>query len=103
MDMRKTELTRWGEKIIRWEGRVYSPESGKTYEGHIRLLVPNIMKVEFCEAGGSFCNDQRWTRVRASSTVPSDWRFAPPTAPTPKSVIAAGDVCSLAGAAGRLQ
>jgi uncharacterized protein (DUF2147 family) len=107
LDMRETESTRWGERTTRWEGHVYNSQNGKFYEGNIRLLSPNLMKIEGCEPGGIFCGGQQWTRVQvrapsAGTTGPKGYpppaaagqRSNAPVAATPKSVIAAGDVCS---------
>src|SRR5262245_28174849 len=101
LDMKEKESTRWGEKTTRWEGYIYNFRDGKTYEANIRLLGPNIIKFEQCELGGIFCGPQKWTRVWASNAaatvqkgnVPRATATAPKAA-TPKSLIAAGDVCS---------
>jgi uncharacterized protein (DUF2147 family) len=42
-------------------GRIYSPDSGKTYKSKLRLESDNKLKVEGCLA--VFCGGQTWTRV----------------------------------------
>jgi uncharacterized protein (DUF2147 family) len=45
----------------RWEkGRIYDPESGKTYRSLLRLNPDGSLKVSGCIA--FFCQSQRWTR-----------------------------------------
>jgi uncharacterized protein (DUF2147 family) len=45
----------------RWEkGRIYDPESGKTYRSLLRLNRDKSLKVSGCIA--FFCQSQRWTR-----------------------------------------
>jgi uncharacterized protein (DUF2147 family) len=46
----------------RWAGgRIYSPDSGKTYVSKLRLESDNRLKVEGCLV--VFCGGQTWTRV----------------------------------------
>jgi len=95
LEMRETESTRWGETTTRWEGHVYNSQNGKIYEGSIRLISPNLMRIEGCEPGGIFCGGQQWTRVQAPRAGTTRLKGYPPAAAaTPKSVIVAGDVCS---------
>lgn len=45
----------------RWEkGRIYDPESGKTYRSLLKLNPDHSLKVSGCIA--IFCQSQRWTR-----------------------------------------
>jgi uncharacterized protein (DUF2147 family) len=47
----------------RWEqGRIYDPESGKTYKSLLRLNPDGSLKVSGCIL--FFCQSQRWTRAR---------------------------------------
>jgi uncharacterized protein (DUF2147 family) len=47
----------------RWDGgRIYDPESGKTYRSILRLNADGSLKVSGCIA--FFCQSQRWTRAR---------------------------------------
>jgi hypothetical protein len=106
LGMRQKEAIRSGAKVTLWEGPIHNPKTGKAYEGHISLLTRTIMKVEACEAGGVFCDDQRWERVHepstAATTTGAGRSAAAPKSPTIKSVISADEVCSRASAAGRL-
>jgi uncharacterized protein (DUF2147 family) len=45
----------------RWEGKIYDPESGKTYRSLLRLNSDGSLKVSGCIA--FFCQSQRWTRA----------------------------------------
>lgn len=46
----------------RWEGKIYDPESGKTYRSLLRLNSDGSLKVSGCIA--FLCQSQRWTRAR---------------------------------------
>ncbi len=48
-----------------WEGEVYNPKNGKTYEARIALENPNTLRIEGCLIGGMFCGGETWTRVSA--------------------------------------
>jgi len=45
----------------RWKGRIYDPESGKTYRSEL-LAAGNTLTVKGCIA--FFCRSQSWTRAR---------------------------------------
>jgi uncharacterized protein (DUF2147 family) len=45
----------------RWKGRIYDPESGKTYRSEL-LANGNALTVKGCIA--FFCQSQSWTRAR---------------------------------------
>jgi uncharacterized protein (DUF2147 family) len=45
----------------RWEGKIYNPDNGKTYSGHITVVAPNQLKVEGCLL--FFCSGETWTRA----------------------------------------
>jgi uncharacterized protein (DUF2147 family) len=50
-------------KVDRWDqGRIYDPESGKTYKSLLRLNPDGSLKVSGCIL--VFCQSQRWTRAR---------------------------------------
>ena len=49
-----------------WEGPIYNPENGETYDGKIIVQGPNVLEVEGCILGGWFCGGQKWTRVPSS-------------------------------------
>jgi uncharacterized protein (DUF2147 family) len=47
----------------RWDnGRIYDPESGKTYRSRLKLNPDGSLKVSGCIA--FICQSQRWTRAR---------------------------------------
>jgi uncharacterized protein (DUF2147 family) len=95
LDMKEKESTSWGEKTTRWEGQIYNSQNGKTYEGNIRLLSPNVMKLEGCVLGGIFCGGQEWTRVNASTSGTSGQaKGSAPKAANPKAGPTVSDVCS---------
>ncbi len=45
----------------RWKGRIYDPESGRTYRSEL-MIEGATLKVKGCF--GPFCRSQNWTRVR---------------------------------------
>jgi len=47
----------------KWEGTIYDPTSGKTYQSSITLQNPNSLRVEGCVLG-FLCGGQTWTRAR---------------------------------------
>jgi uncharacterized protein (DUF2147 family) len=49
------------DKADRWaDGKIYDPQSGKTYKSHLRLNPDGSLRVSGCIA--FFCQSQRWTR-----------------------------------------
>lgn len=54
-------LTGFAANGDRWSGRIYDPESGKTYKSELRA-AGNVLKVKGC--WGPFCRTQDWTRTR---------------------------------------
>jgi uncharacterized protein (DUF2147 family) len=56
-------LTGFVPKSDRWdEGRIYDPESGKSYRSVLKLNADGSLKVSGCIV--VFCQSQRWTRAR---------------------------------------
>jgi uncharacterized protein (DUF2147 family) len=50
-------------KSDRWDsGRIYDPESGKSYRSVLKLNADGSLKVSGCIV--VFCQSQRWTRAR---------------------------------------
>lgn len=47
----------------KWEGTIFDPTSGKTYQSSITLQNPNTLRVEGCVLG-FLCGGQTWTRAR---------------------------------------
>ena len=54
-------LTGFAAKGDRWAGRIYDPESGRTYRSELRA-AGTTLKVKGCF--GPFCRTQDWTRAR---------------------------------------
>jgi uncharacterized protein (DUF2147 family) len=59
----------------RWEGEIYNTQDGRTWNANIKLLKPDVLRVEGCVLG-FLCGGQSWTRykpteTRASTTTPS--------------------------------
>lgn len=52
-------FTRDGQK---WKGKIYDPESGKTYRSIISRSGGTVLNVEGCVA--MFCQSQTWTEVK---------------------------------------
>jgi uncharacterized protein (DUF2147 family) len=48
-----------------WQGEVYNPENGKTYDSRISLAAPDILKIEGCVLG-FLCGGENWSRVNAA-------------------------------------
>ena len=74
LDMKEKTVNDWGTKEQRWVGHVYNSENGKTYDANVKLVKPNVMKLEGCVAG-IFCGGQEWTRV---PTTNGQSKGAPP-------------------------
>jgi uncharacterized protein (DUF2147 family) len=45
-----------------WRGRIYDPNSGKTYKSVLKREADGRLKVQGCIA--FFCRTQRWTAAR---------------------------------------
>ena len=54
-------LTGFAPADDRWKGRIYDPESGRTYRSEL-IRAGNILKVKGCF--GPFCRTQEWTAAR---------------------------------------
>jgi uncharacterized protein (DUF2147 family) len=52
-----------------WQGEVYNPENGKTYDSRISLISPDVLRIEGCMLG-FLCGGENWTRVKATEGVP---------------------------------
>lgn len=56
-------LSGFRQKGNRWEGgRIYDPESGRTYASKLRLNADGSLNLSGCIA--FICQTQRWTRAR---------------------------------------
>jgi len=56
-----------------WQGQVYNPENGKTYDSRMSLASPDVLRIEGCVLG-FLCGGEDWTRVKATEVVPSQQR-----------------------------
>src|SRR5215468_6938831 len=48
-----------------WQGAVYNPENGKTYDSRISLASPDVLRIEGCVLG-FLCGGENWTRIKAA-------------------------------------
>jgi uncharacterized protein (DUF2147 family) len=64
-----------------WQGEVYNPENGKTYDSRISLTSPDVLRIEGCVLG-FLCGGENWTRIKASEVVTPQQR-----APAPQRII----------------
>ncbi|WP_298335433.1 DUF2147 domain-containing protein [uncultured Erythrobacter sp.] len=55
-------LTQFREDDDLWRGRIYDPNSGKSYRSVIRRMGTNTIEVRGCI--GPFCQAQTWRRAR---------------------------------------
>ena len=55
-------LTQFREENDLWRGRIYDPNTGKTYRSVIRRTGANTIEVRGCI--GPFCQAQTWRRAR---------------------------------------
>jgi uncharacterized protein (DUF2147 family) len=51
-----------------WEGQVYNPKDGRTYQAHMSLPRPDALRIEGCVLGGLICDGETWTRVQPATT-----------------------------------
>jgi len=47
----------------KWNGRIFDPNSGSTYDSTLALKGSDSLRVQGCAFGGMFCGGQTWTRV----------------------------------------
>jgi uncharacterized protein (DUF2147 family) len=59
-----------------WQGEVYNPENGKTYDSRISLASPDVLRIEGCVLS-FLCGGENWTRIKATDVVPPQQRAAP--------------------------
>lgn len=51
------------EKPSVWQGRVFVPDIGRTFAGHVTILDNNRIEARGCLVGRVACRSQIWTRV----------------------------------------
>jgi uncharacterized protein (DUF2147 family) len=59
-----------------WQGEVYNPENGKTYDTRLSLTSADILRIEGCVLG-FLCGGENWTRVKATEGAPPQQRTPP--------------------------
>jgi uncharacterized protein (DUF2147 family) len=60
-----------------WQGEVYNPENGKTYDSRMSLTSPDVLRIEGCVLG-FLCGGENWTRIKATDLVPPQQRAPAP-------------------------
>jgi uncharacterized protein (DUF2147 family) len=55
-----------------WDGEVYNAQDGSIYSSHIRLVSPDVLRIEGCVLGGLICGGEEWTRVPLAKGSPPD-------------------------------
>ena len=86
-----------------WQGEVYNPENGKTYDSRISLASPDVLRIEGCVLG-FLCGGENWTRIKAiegaapQQRAPGSQRATrPKEAPSP-TLSACSGIAEAAGA-----
>lgn len=51
-----------------WEGRVYNPKDGGTYDAYLKQPQADAVRLEGCVLGGIICDGETWTRVPPVTT-----------------------------------
>src|SRR5437870_3363153 len=81
LDLKETTIRpMFGPPEQRWAGHAYNATNGKTYEINVKLLKPDVLRIEGCLVGGFLCGGQEWTRVVA----PQQPKGTAPKTPAPK-------------------
>ena len=72
-----------------WQGQVYNPENGKTYDSRISLTSADVLKIEGCVLS-FLCGGESWTRVKTSGDLATPQRSpAPQRTSRPKQALSA--------------
>jgi uncharacterized protein (DUF2147 family) len=53
----------------RWDGQIYNSQDGRTYTSNIKLVKPDVLRVEGCVLG-FLCGGQNWTRYKSTEAKP---------------------------------
>lgn len=48
----------------RWDGSLYNPKDGNTYNGSLIARDPLTLKLQGCVLGGLVCKSETWTRAQ---------------------------------------
>jgi uncharacterized protein (DUF2147 family) len=66
-----------------WQGEIYNPENGKTYDSRVSLTSPDVLRIEGCVLG-FLCGGENWTRIKATEeALPQQRAPASPRAGRP--------------------
>ena len=60
-----------------WQGEVYNPENGKTYDSRMSLDAPDVLRIEGC-VFGFLCGGENWTRIMANGADTTQQRAQAP-------------------------
>src|SRR5262252_9340008 len=72
-----------------WQGEVYNPENGKTYDSRISLASPDVLRIEGCVLG-FLCGGENWTRIKTVEGGAAQQRApAPQRTSRPKQALSA--------------
>jgi uncharacterized protein (DUF2147 family) len=63
-----------------WQGEVYNPENGKSYDSRMSLTSPDVLRIEGCVLG-FLCGGENWTRIKGAEVVPPRQRAPAPQRP----------------------
>jgi uncharacterized protein (DUF2147 family) len=80
-----------------WQGEVYNPENGKTYDAKISVSAPDILRIEGCVLS-FLCGGENWTRVKVADTAPAQKPAQQRTSAKPKDTPAPTPVMSACAA-----
>ena len=57
-------LTLWpSNNPFRYDGKVYNPEDGETYDGYVEVLGADTIRLNGCILYGAVCQGEDWMRV----------------------------------------
>ena len=48
----------------KYQGSLYNPDDGRTYDGHLELGVDGLIKMKGCVFGGVICDDDVWSPTK---------------------------------------
>jgi uncharacterized protein (DUF2147 family) len=85
-----------------WQGEVYNPENGKTYDSRMSLTSPDVLRIEGCVLG-FLCGGENWTRIKVTELVapqqraPAQQRNGRPNQPSSQASSACSGITDAAG------
>ena len=57
---------------VRYDGTVYNPQDGKTYQGFGEILGPDAIRLTGCILYGTICQGEDWTRSHVAATTETE-------------------------------